>query len=93
MNLGIGFAYLVASICFVTALQFLSSPKHARLGNAIGAFGMTLAVVATLFHHEILSYEWIVTGLIVGSLIGPVLSIWSPMTKMPKRIALTHCFG
>ena len=88
MNLGIGAAYLLASLCFVTALQFLSSPKHARLGNAIGAFGMTVAVVATLFHHEILSYEWIVAGLIIGSLIGAAMSIWIPMTKMPERIAL-----
>ena len=93
MNLGIGAAYLLASLCFVTALQFLSSPKHARLGNAIGAFGMTVAVVATLFHHEILSYEWIVAGLIIGSLIGAAMSIWIPMTKMPERIALSHCFG
>jgi NAD(P) transhydrogenase subunit beta len=93
MNLGIGFAYLVASICFVTALQCLSSPKHARLGNAIGAFGMLVAVVATLFHHDILRYEWIVAGLIIGSLIGAAMSIWIPMTKMPERIALSHSFG
>ena len=34
-----------ASSC---ALQGLSSPKHARRGNLLGAFGMLVAVVGTL---------------------------------------------
>ena len=33
----------VTIICFVLALRFLSSPKHARLGNRIGAVGMAVA--------------------------------------------------
>ena len=34
--------YLVTIICFVLALRFLSSPTTARLGNWIGAAGMTV---------------------------------------------------
>jgi proton-translocating NAD(P)+ transhydrogenase subunit beta len=86
-------AYLVASVCFILTLQLLSSPKHARLGNALGSFGMLVAVVGTLLHAEIITYRWIVPGLIIGSLIGASMSIWIPMTKMPERIALSHSFG
>jgi H+-translocating NAD(P) transhydrogenase subunit beta len=93
VTLGIGFAYLVASACFILTLQGLSSPKHARRANLLGAFGMLVAVVATLLHHEILTFRWIVPALIVGSLIGAAMAIWIPMTKMPERIALSHCFG
>ena len=37
-------AYLVAAVCFILALKGLSSPKTARSGNLIGAFGAVLAV-------------------------------------------------
>ena len=56
-------SYLIASVCFILALQALSSPKHARLGNLIGAFGMLVAVVGTLLHAEILTFRWIGLGL------------------------------
>jgi NAD(P) transhydrogenase subunit beta len=86
-------SYLIASVCFILALQALSSPKHARKGNLIGAFGMLVAVVGTLLHREILTFQWIGIGLILGSIIGGAMSIWIPMTKMPERIALSHAFG
>src|SRR5437588_10149618 len=86
-------SYLIASVCFIIALQGLSSPKHARVGNLIGAVGMLVAVVGTLLHKGILTFEWIGIGLILGSIIGGAMSIWIPMTKMPERIALSHAFG
>ncbi len=86
-------SYLVASVCFILALQALSSPTHARRGNAIGAFGMLVAVVGTLILTEIITFKWIIPALILGSLIGAGMSIWIPMTKMPERIALSHSFG
>jgi proton-translocating NAD(P)+ transhydrogenase subunit beta len=85
--------YLVASVCFILALQGLSSPKHARRGNLLGSFGMLLAVVGTLLHTEILTFRWIAIGLMIGSAIGAAMAIWIPMTKMPERIALSHSFG
>jgi NAD(P) transhydrogenase subunit beta len=87
------FCYLVASVCFIMALQGLSSPVHARRGNLLGSFGMFVAVVATLAFNEILTFQWIAIGLIIGSAIGAAMSIWIPMTKMPERIALSHAFG
>jgi NAD(P) transhydrogenase subunit beta len=87
------FSYLVASICFILALQGLSSPTHARRGNLLGSFGMLVAVVATLAFNQILTFRWIAIGLMIGSAIGAAMSIWIPMTKMPERIALSHSFG
>ncbi len=89
----IGVAYLVASVCFILCLQDLSSPKHARRGILLGEIGMLIAIVGTLLHKEILTFAWIVPGLVLGSLIGAAMSIWIPMTKMPERIALSHSFG
>jgi NAD(P) transhydrogenase subunit beta len=74
-------------------LKALSSPKSARRGMNYAALGMLLAVVGTLFHHEIITYEWIVAGFIIGSLIGGAMAIFMPMTAMPQRIALSHAFG
>ena len=68
-------AYLVASVCFVLALQALSSPKRARQGNLLGAFGMLVAVVGTLLATEIVRIEWIIAGLIIGSLIGASMAV------------------
>jgi len=85
-------SYLVASVCFILALQGLSSPKHARRGIIVGAIGMTVAVAATLGHPQIVTYSWIVPGLVIGSILGAIISR-IPMTKMPERIAFSHAFG
>ena len=57
-----------------------------------GIAGMTLAIVGTLLHPEIVSYTWIVIALVVGTLIGVPLS-WVPLTAVPQRTALSHAFG
>ena len=44
----VGLLYLVAIVCFIVALRFLSSPKHARKGNWVGGVGMIVAIVTTL---------------------------------------------
>jgi H+-translocating NAD(P) transhydrogenase subunit beta len=93
MKYFIEFTYLAASILFIFGLKGLSHPKTARLGMNSAAVGMLLAVVGTLVHREIVSYEWIIAGLIIGSLIGAAMSIWMPMTAMPQRTALSHAFG
>src|SRR3954453_11549572 len=89
----INLSYLIASVCFILALQGLSSPKFARKGIAVGIVGMAIAVTATLFHPEIVTYSWIIPGLVAGSLIGIAISATIPMTKMPERIAFSHAFG
>jgi NAD(P) transhydrogenase subunit beta len=57
------------------------------------ALGMVLAIIGTLIQQEIIEYQWIIGGLIVGSLLGYPLGMWVPMTAMPQRIAFSHMFG
>jgi len=93
MSVWLNFSYLVASLCFIMTLQQLSSPKTARRGVLLGVLGMTAAVLGTaLLHHDIVTYKWILLGFVLGSVIGTAMS-FIPMTKMPERIALSHCFG
>jgi NAD(P) transhydrogenase subunit beta len=85
--------YLVAAVLFILALRGLSSPESARRGVVLGEIGMFIAVVGTLLHKNIVTYEWILAGMVVGSGIGVAISATIPMTKMPERIALSHSFG
>jgi H+-translocating NAD(P) transhydrogenase subunit beta len=89
----INLAYLVSSVLFILCLRGLSSPEQGRRGVFLGELGMLIAVLATLVKKEIIGYEWIVAGLLLGSLIGTAISAKIPMTKMPERIAFSHAFG
>ena len=86
-------AYLAAAFFFITALRALARPESARRGMRLAAFGMTVAVVATLFHARIVSYDWIAVGAVGGAIVGYPLGMWVPMTAMPQRIALSHALG
>src|SRR6185295_12303432 len=84
--------YLAAAALFIFSLRWLSTPKTARQGVAAGVAGMTLAVIGTVLHPEIVSYKWILIALVVGTAIGVPLS-WVPLTAVPQRTALSHAFG
>jgi proton-translocating NAD(P)+ transhydrogenase subunit beta len=85
--------YLVASILFILGLRSLTKPDSARRGMQYAAIGMLLAIIGTLVQHEIVRYDWIAGGLIVGTIIGIPLGTQVPMTAMPQRIAISHMFG
>jgi H+-translocating NAD(P) transhydrogenase subunit beta len=85
--------YLVTIICFVLALKFLSSPATARRGNWIGAFGMTVAIVATLVKSGVhITWEMPVAAAI-GSAFGLVGARRVKMTAMPQMVALFNGVG
>ncbi|MCB1161237.1 MAG: NAD(P)(+) transhydrogenase (Re/Si-specific) subunit beta [Candidatus Krumholzibacteriia bacterium] len=86
-------AYLVASVLFILGLKGLTHPRSAVRGNKIGAFGMLLAVIAVLLDAHIVSFTWIIVGLVVGSAIGAVMAKRVPMTGMPEMVALFNGFG
>jgi NAD(P) transhydrogenase subunit beta len=86
-------SYLLASILFILGLKGLSHPETAKRGMHLAEFGMLMAIIGTLLHHEIITYTWIITGLVIGSLVGLAMGVWVPMTAMPQRTALSHAFG
>jgi len=85
--------YLAASVLFILGLKSLSHPDRARLGMQQAALGMVLAIVGTLFNHEIVRFDFIAVALILGTVIGYPLGMFVPMTAMPQRIAISHMFG
>lgn len=85
--------YLIASICFIFGIKKLASPKTARQGNQLAAVGMLLAIIVTLLDKRVLSFEWIIAGIIVGSAIGAVFALKVKMTGMPQMVGLLNGFG
>src|SRR3990172_1864740 len=87
------YSYIVSAALFVLGLKGLSSPKWARRGMWAAELGMFLAVVGTLFHPDIVTYEWIVIGIVFGAVVGGAMGMWIPMTAVPQRTALSHSLG
>ncbi|HSY62078.1 MAG TPA: NAD(P)(+) transhydrogenase (Re/Si-specific) subunit beta, partial [Cytophaga sp.] len=44
--------YLIGSITFIVGLKMLSNPASARKGNLVAAFGMTVAILGTIFLYQ-----------------------------------------
>ena len=83
-------AYLIASILFILALRGLSSPETARRGNVLGIVGMLIAALATLADPNVVSYTWIIAGLVIGGAIGTVIAMRIEMAAMPQLVAAFH---
>jgi H+-translocating NAD(P) transhydrogenase subunit beta len=92
-ELFIQIAYLAASVLFIFGLRGLTAPDKARRGMQLAAAGMLVAVVGTLLDFRIVSFTWILLGLVIGSGVGAAISIWMPMTAIPQRTAISHAFG
>jgi NAD(P) transhydrogenase subunit beta len=86
-------AYIAASAAFILGLRGLTKPDTARRGMQLAAMGMLLAVIGTLLNHQIISYDLIIIGLVIGTAIGLPMGLLVPMTAMPQRIAVSHMFG
>ena len=89
VNLG----YVLASVLFIFGLKGLAHPRSAVQGNALGALGMLLAVGLTLLDSHIISFQLLLVGLIIGTLLGAVLAMQIQMTAMPQLVALFNGFG
>ncbi|MCQ3815120.1 MAG: NAD(P)(+) transhydrogenase (Re/Si-specific) subunit beta, partial [Acidimicrobiia bacterium] len=85
--------YLVAAVLFILGLKGLSRPRTAVRGNQLGAAGMLVAVVVTLANSEIISFGWIVAGIVLGTVVGALLAVRVQMTAMPELVALFNGFG
>ncbi len=86
-------AYLAASVCFILALKGLSSPKTARNGNLIGAFGAALAVVTVLLDGELSHELLMLVAIAIGTVIGVLGARRVRMTQMPQLVAMFNGVG
>jgi len=89
----VGLLYLVTIVCFVVALRFLSSPRHARKGNWVGGAGMLVAIGTTLALDGIGNWPLIVLGGVIGTVAGVVGARTVRMTAMPQMVAIFNGVG
>jgi NAD(P) transhydrogenase subunit beta len=91
--------YLIASVTFILGLKFLGNPATARKGNLIAAFGMVLAIFATIFLYtdadgnHLKNLPLIFGGLLVGTIVGWLAAKRVQMTAMPEMVSLFNGMG
>ncbi len=92
------FTYIIASVLFILGLKMLSHPLTARRGNALAAFGMGLAIIATILLHQkdgkpIGNIGFILTAIGIGTVIGWVIAKRVKMTAMPQLVSFFNGMG
>jgi NAD(P) transhydrogenase subunit beta len=90
-------AYIVAFALMIYGMMGLTGPRTAVRGNRIAAFGMAIAVAATLLRHGVFSTTssiWlIILGLVIGTVIGVPAARKVKMTAMPQMVAIFNGVG
>jgi NAD(P) transhydrogenase subunit beta len=89
--------YLFSATTFIVALKGLGSPKHARRGNMVAAFGMLVAIVATFFNHvdgHGLHHVWLILlAMFIGTIVAVPTARFVKMTAMPQLVAIFNGVG
>jgi NAD(P) transhydrogenase subunit beta len=99
--------YLIGSVTFIVGLKMMGNAKTARRGNTIGAVGMTIAILGTIFlfqkrDHGVTDINYQVPGIIyalifgaiaIGSVIGWLTAKRVQMTKMPELVSMFNGMG
>lgn len=85
--------YLLAAVLFIVGIKGMTHPRTAVRGNLIGALGMLLAVVATVWQLQLIPVSVAILAMIIGAAIGAFLAAHVQMTQMPQFVALFNGFG
>ena len=85
--------YLIAAVFFILALRGLSSPRTARRGNLVGAFGALLAVITVFLSARLDNIPWIIGAIAVGTAVAAPVARRVQMTQMPQLVALFNGVG
>lgn len=89
INLG----YLVAAVLFILGIKGMTTPKTAVRGNKMSAIAMLLAIVIALIDYNVVTYEYIIIGLLIGGAIGVYMAKKVAMTEMPEMVATLNGIG
>ena len=93
LEISVELIYMVAIALFVVGLKRMTSPATARAGNQMAAVAMLIGVAVTLLDRNILNFELIIAGIVVGGLIGGIAAKKVEMTSMPEMVALFNGVG
>ena len=83
-------SYLGAAILFILALGGLKDNDSARRGNLYGMIGMAIAVLITIAAFVTKNYNALIVVMVVGGVLGFILSRRVKMTQMPELVAILH---
>jgi len=89
INLG----YLAAAVLFILGIKGMTTPKTAVRGNQMSASGMLIAIIVALLDNNVMTYEYIVIGVLIGGTIGAILAKKTAMTDMPELVAALNGIG
>jgi NAD(P) transhydrogenase subunit beta len=90
---GVEVLYLLAAVCFILALKGLSSPRTARRGNLVGAFGALVALIVVFLWTDLDNLVPILVAMLVGAAVAVPAARRVPMTGMPQLVALFNGVG
>ncbi len=85
-------AYILATLVFILGLKLLGNRETARLGNRVSSIGMLIAVVITVLASNV-GIEYVIGGMLLGTIIGTVTAYRVQMTSMPELVALFNGLG
>ncbi len=89
--------YLIAIIGFVLALKGLSSPRHARRGNLLGAAAALLAIGITFsagsVNHSARNLGLAFVAMALGTVVAVPAARVVKMTAMPQMVAMFNGVG
>ncbi|TND09283.1 MAG: NAD(P) transhydrogenase subunit beta [Bacteroidetes bacterium] len=101
--------YLIGSVTFIIGMKMMGNAKTARKGNLIGATGMIIAILGTIFLYNktivneqgfeqpykipTLIYGLIFGAIALGTVIGWMTAKKVQMTKMPELVSMFNGMG
>ncbi|MFC3679594.1 NAD(P)(+) transhydrogenase (Re/Si-specific) subunit beta [Bacterioplanoides pacificum] len=93
MDTLINLGYLAAAVLFILGIKGMTTPKTAVRGNQMSASGMLIAIIVALLDNNVVTYEYIVIGVLIGGTIGAILAKKTAMTDMPELVAALNGIG
>ncbi len=81
------------SIAVLVGISMMSRVKSAVLGNIISAISVLLGIAVTLTYNNIITIGSIYVYMLIGIIIGSMLSVRVKMIEMPQLVALLNSIG
>uniref|UniRef100_UPI00261F1455 NAD(P)(+) transhydrogenase (Re/Si-specific) subunit beta n=1 Tax=uncultured Porphyromonas sp. TaxID=159274 RepID=UPI00261F1455 len=83
----------ILSILVLAGIAIMSKVKSAARGNALSAAAMGLGVIVTLLKLQVVTFPWLIAGILIGGIIGVILYTRVKMIQMPQMVALLNGIG
>ncbi len=83
----------ILSILVLVGIAMMSKVKTAARGNALSATAMGLGVIVTLLKLQVVTFPWLIGGILIGGIIGTLLYTRVKMIQMPQMVALLNGIG